>query len=101
MRWLLLALLALGTNPLLAASDPQKLADQIDAIIDARLKAEQVPATRPASDAEFVRRAHDANGDLAAIGDEQGLDLAVVAHGCKIIRGAALWYGSFRSYDLP
>jgi hypothetical protein len=65
MRWLLLAVLALGTNPLIAASDPQKLADQIDAIIDARLKAEQVPATRPASDSEFVRRAYlDLNGRI-------------------------------------
>lgn len=52
-------------------------------------------------DAEFVRCAHDAYGDLAAIGDEESLDLTVMAHTPEIIRGAALWYGSFTSFALP
>ncbi len=36
---------------------------------------------RNRADAELVRGAHDANGNLAAVGDQQGLDLAGWAHG--------------------
>jgi chemotaxis protein histidine kinase CheA len=48
---------AVEANAALAKSqDPQAIADRIDAIIDARLKAAGIPASPPADDAEFFRR---------------------------------------------
>src|SRR5262245_56278067 len=60
MRLLVAIGIALGfTGAAFAAPpDPQKLADQIDAHIDARLKAEKVPPAPTADDAEFLRRAY-------------------------------------------
>src|SRR5688572_7818 len=40
-----------------APADPQKLADRIDAHLDARFAAEKVKPAPPADDAEFLRRA--------------------------------------------
>src|SRR5258708_4886075 len=41
-----------------APPDPQKLADRIDAHLDARLKAEKATPAPAADDAEFLRRAY-------------------------------------------
>ncbi len=41
-----------------ASADPQKLADRIDAHLDARFAAEKVTPAPPADDAEFLRRAY-------------------------------------------
>jgi hypothetical protein len=50
-----------------APPDPQKLADRIDAHLDARLKAEKVPAAPPADDVEFLRRVYlDLTGRIPA-----------------------------------
>lgn len=40
-----------------AAQDPASVAAHIDALIDARLEAAEIPASPPAADAEFLRRA--------------------------------------------
>jgi len=40
-----------------SANDPQKLADRLDADLDAKLKAAKVPPAPMADDAEFLRRA--------------------------------------------
>ncbi|MEQ8789271.1 MAG: DUF1549 domain-containing protein [Pirellulaceae bacterium] len=41
---------------LAAAQNPQSIAERIDALIDARLSSAGIPASPPASDAEFLRR---------------------------------------------
>ena len=73
MRWrtqLLIALvllLSLGAGGASSATGPDaaQLAAQIDGEIDARLKAEHVPAAEPADDAEFLRRVYlDLHGEV-------------------------------------
>lgn len=63
----LAAVLAAAGGSSAAPPDPQKLADRIDAHLDAKMKDAKVPAAPPAEDTEFLRRAYlDITGRIPA-----------------------------------
>jgi hypothetical protein len=65
----LIVLLGANSSPA-APPDPMRLAEQIDARIDARLKAENITPAPRADDAEFLRRAYlDLTGRIPAPSD--------------------------------